>query len=163
VTGANEMQRGALTSPSGELNQMDHRSSSALALTVHSTFEWAAGRAQLRRWIADRAGDRDSNDVVLACGEAVDNAFEHGRSPVTIELQYEPEGDLEILVRDHGSWRVSVHQPPRGLGLPIMTALMDNVTIDTTNGTALRLSRRLSSRPEGESWSDRANPGPPKR
>ena len=157
------MQRDALPSLPGELNPMDHRSSDTLALTVHSTFEWAAGRVQLRRWMADRAGDGDSNDVLLACGEAVDNAFEHGRSPVTIELRFEPEGDLEIVVRDHGSWRVSVHQPPRGLGLPIMTALMDNVTIDTTDGTALRLSRRLSSRPEGESWSDRANPGPQTR
>ena len=62
---------------------------------------------------------------------------------------------LTIVVRDDGSWRVSAHQPPRGLGLPIMMALMDNVTVDTTDGTAIRLSRRLSSRPEGESWSDR--------
>jgi anti-sigma regulatory factor (Ser/Thr protein kinase) len=134
-----------------------------MALTVHSTMEWAACRTQLHGWIADRASDGDADDVLLACGEAVDNAFEHGRSPVAIDLAIRRDGILEIIVRDRGHWRVSVQPPPRGLGLPIMTALMDNVTFDTTNGTALRLSRRLSAPPEGESWTARANPGPPKR
>src|SRR5262245_55928539 len=157
------MLRAAIASSSGDHNPMDYRSSDSLALTVHSTLEWAARRAYLRQWIADRAGNGDADDVLLACGEAVDNSFEHGRSPVAIEVSLERGGILEIVVRDQGSWRVSVQAPPRGLGLPIMTALMDNVTIDTTNGTALRLSRRLTARPEGESWSSRANLGPPKR
>jgi anti-sigma regulatory factor (Ser/Thr protein kinase) len=52
-------------------------------------------------------------------------------------------GVLTIVVRDTGTWRVSAAVPPRGLGLPIMMALMDNVTVDTTDGTAIRLSRRL--------------------
>jgi anti-sigma regulatory factor (Ser/Thr protein kinase) len=142
---------------------MDHRSPDVLALTVRSTVEWAAHRGTVRRWVADRARDEDANDVLLACGEAVDNAFEHGRAPVMIELTSRADGILEIVICDRGSWRVSAHAPPRGLGLPIMTALMDNVTIDTTDGTALRLSRRLSDAPEGESWSERANPGAPKR
>jgi anti-sigma regulatory factor (Ser/Thr protein kinase) len=142
---------------------MDHQSSDSLALTVRSPMEWATRRASLRHWIADRAGNGDADDVLLACGEAVDNAFEHGRSPVTIELTIDPDFNLDIVVSDRGRWRVSMHPPPRGLGLPIITALMDNVAIDTTDGTALRLSRRLSALPKGESWSERANPGQPRR
>jgi anti-sigma regulatory factor (Ser/Thr protein kinase) len=153
------MTRAAITFLSGGVNPMIHRSPDVLALTVHSTLEWAAHRGSLRRWIADRSGAEAANDVLLASGEAVDNAFEHGRSPVTLESRYHADGKLEIVVRDRGSWRVSAQAPPRGLGLPIMTALMDNVTIDTTDGTALRLTRRLPARTEERSWTERSNPG----
>jgi anti-sigma regulatory factor (Ser/Thr protein kinase) len=157
------MLRSTPTPPSGDVSSIGQRPSGSLALTVHSTAEWATRRAHLRQWLADRGGEDGANDVLLACGEAVDNAFEHGRSPVTVDSTFGRNGVLQVVVRDHGSWQVSVNQPGRGLGLPIMTALMDNVTIDTTNGTALRLSRRFPARPEGESWSERANPGPPER
>jgi anti-sigma regulatory factor (Ser/Thr protein kinase) len=157
------MSRVASKFASGGVNPMEHRSPDVLALTVRSTLEWAAHRGSLRAWVVDRSSAEDANDVLLACGEAVDNAFEHGRAPVTIELTHRADGLLEIVVRDRGSWRVSAQAPPRGLGLPIVTALMDNVTIDTTDGTALRLSRRLSARTEGETWTERANPGPPNR
>ena len=89
--------------------------------------------------------DRDSNDVVLACGEAVDNAFEHGRSPVTIELSANQKATWRSWSATTEAGECPCISHRAGLGLPIMTALMDNVTIDTTNGTALRLSRRLSS------------------
>ena len=79
---------------------------------------------------------------MLACGEAVDNALEHGSPPVTVEMDWE-DALLTIVVRDAGTWRVSAQVPPRGLGLPIMMALMDNVSVDTTDGTAIRLSRRF--------------------
>ena len=148
------MLRAAVTSWTGNVHPMSHRSSTSLPLIMHSTGEWAKRRATLRQWIADRSSDADANDVLLACGEAVDNAFEHGRRPVSIELALRDEGVLEIVVRDTGKWRVSASAPPRGLGLPIMTALMDNVTIDTTHGTALRLSCRLSARREGEQWTE---------
>ena len=148
------MLRAAVTSWTGNVYPMSHRSSTSLPLTVHSTGEWAKRRATLRQWIADRSSEADADDVLLACGEAVDNAFEHGRSPVSIELALRDEGVLEIVVRDTGTWRVSASAPPRGLGLPIMTALMDNVAIDTTDGTALRLSCRLSATREGEQWTE---------
>ena len=79
---------------------------------------------------------------MLACGEAVDNALEHGTPPVSVEMSWD-DAVLTIVVRDSGTWRVSAQLPPRGLGLPIMMALMDNVTVDTTDGTAIRLSRRF--------------------
>jgi anti-sigma regulatory factor (Ser/Thr protein kinase) len=157
------MHHAAVTSPTGNLDPMSHRSTTSLPLIVHSTGEWAKRRATLRQGIADRSTEGEANDVLLACGEAVDNAFEHGRSPVSIEVALRDERVLEIVVRDTGKWRVSASAPPRGLGLPIMTALMDNVTIDTTDGTALRLSCRIAAKTEGEQWTESTNPDPPRR
>jgi anti-sigma regulatory factor (Ser/Thr protein kinase) len=128
---------------------MEHRLSESLAMTVESTATWSNRRAEVHQWVSHRIGSRPAEDAVLACGEAVDNAFEHGRTPVTIELSCEPGERLEIVVRDTGKWRVSAAAPARGLGLPIMTRLMDNVTIDTTDGTVVRLSLRRSATWEG--------------
>jgi anti-sigma regulatory factor (Ser/Thr protein kinase) len=122
---------------------MDQRTSVSLALTVSSRADLSHCRAEMRAWILQRVGDRASDDVVLACGEAIDNGLEHGKPPVTVELEWGDGDNLTVVVRDSGAWRVSAAQPPRGLGLPIMMALMDNVTVDTTDGTAVRLSRRL--------------------
>jgi anti-sigma regulatory factor (Ser/Thr protein kinase) len=128
-----------------ERDPMDHRPSDSLAMTVETTSVWSTRRAELQRWVSDRIGRRSSQDVLLACGEAVDNAFEHGQTPVTIELTCAPKDGLEIVVRDRGKWRVRSTAPPRGLGLPIMTSLMDNVAIDTTDGTVVRLSLGLKA------------------
>jgi anti-sigma regulatory factor (Ser/Thr protein kinase) len=125
------------------LRLMDHRPTDSLTLTLESRSDLATRRAEIRDWMRRRAQERDANDVVLACGEAVDNALEHGTPPVTVEMSWEGGDLLTIVVRDAGTWRVSAELPPRGLGLPIMMALMDNVTVDTTDGTAIRLSRRL--------------------
>jgi anti-sigma regulatory factor (Ser/Thr protein kinase) len=119
------------------------RTSVSLALTVSSRADLSQRRAEMRAWIRQRVDDRESDDVVLACGEAIDNGLEHGKPPVTVELDWSDGGELSVVVRDAGTWRVSPAQPSRGLGLPIMMALMDNVTVDTTDGTAVRLSRRL--------------------
>jgi anti-sigma regulatory factor (Ser/Thr protein kinase) len=121
---------------------MKLRSSGPLTLTVAARSELTRFRADVRGWIGHRAGARDVDDIVLACGEAVDNALEHGTPPATVTMGWE-DALLTIVVRDAGTWRVSTQVPPRGLGLPIMMALMDNVTVDTTDGTAIRLFRRF--------------------
>jgi anti-sigma regulatory factor (Ser/Thr protein kinase) len=122
---------------------MEQRTSVSLALTVSSPADLSQRRAEMRAWIRQRVGARESDDVVLACGEAIDNGLEHGEPPVTVNLAWDPGDVLNVVVRDTGAWRVSAALPPRGLGLPIMMALMDNVTVDTTDGTAVHLSRRL--------------------
>jgi anti-sigma regulatory factor (Ser/Thr protein kinase) len=122
---------------------MQHQTSVSLDLTVGSRADLSQRRAEIRAWIGQWVGDRESDDVVLACGEAIDNGLEHGKPPVTVKLDWTDGGLLNVVVRDAGAWSVSAAVPPRGLGLPIMMALMDNVTVDTTEGTAVRLSRRL--------------------
>jgi anti-sigma regulatory factor (Ser/Thr protein kinase) len=121
---------------------MERRTAVSLTLTVDSRADLSARRAEMSGWMRQYVNDRDSDDVLLACGEAVDNGLEHGRPPVTVEIGWDGIV-LAIVVRDTGTWRVSAAVPPRGLGLPIMMTLMDNVTVDTTDGTAIRLSRRL--------------------
>jgi anti-sigma regulatory factor (Ser/Thr protein kinase) len=122
---------------------MQHRTSVTLDLTVSSRADLSQRRAEMRAWLGQWVGDRESDDVVLACGEAIDNGLEHGKPPVRVKLDWDDGGILNVVVRDAGAWSVSASVPPRGLGLPIMMALMDNVTVDTTEGTAVRLSRRL--------------------
>lgn len=104
----------------------------------------------MRRWLGRRlSGDR-ADEVLLACGEAVDNALEHGAVPIVVELHWDggdgsADPSLDVAVRDAGTWRVAAQVVSRGLGIPIMMALMDSLTIDTTDGTAVRLSRRFEN------------------
>jgi anti-sigma regulatory factor (Ser/Thr protein kinase) len=128
---------------------MEQRARDSLMLTVDSRSSLSAQRAVIAEWVRQRADARVADDVLLACGEAIDNAIEHGAPPIEVEMACDDGGVLTIVVRDIGKWRVLAKVPSRGLGLPIMTALMDNVTIDTTDGTEIRLSRRIPLRTEG--------------
>lgn len=80
---------------------------------------------------------------MLASGEALANAAEHGEPPILVDLEWSAPLDLDVLIRDSGSWQASTRPTNRGRGLSIMTALMDTVTLDTTHGTSVRLSRRF--------------------
>ena len=93
---------------------MDQQTSVSLALTVSSRTDLSQRRAEMRAWIRQRVGDRESDDVVLACGEAIDNGLEHGKPPVTVELEWGDGDILTAVVRDTGAWRVSAVLPPRG-------------------------------------------------
>ena len=103
---------------------MEDRRSDSLALTVSSRSDLAERRADIRNWVNRHAEGQTADDVVLACGEAIDNALEHGTPPITVKHRLRrPTSVLTIVVRDTGNWRVSAAVPPRGLGLPIMMAL----------------------------------------
>jgi anti-sigma regulatory factor (Ser/Thr protein kinase) len=132
-----------LASMSEAVTVMDQRSSDSLTVSVESESHLRTRRAEIRAWLRRRTTDRHADDVLLACGEAVDNALEHGRPPVTVELSWVDRNGLAVVVHDSGEWIVSAAAPPRGLGFPIMMALMDMVTIDTTDGTAVRLTCRF--------------------
>ena len=74
------------------------------------------------------------------------NAIEHAYGPgdaeivVTAVLQ---DGAVEVAIHDTGSWRES-RSEHRGRGRSIMSALMDDVSIDTSPaGSTVRLRRRL--------------------
>jgi anti-sigma regulatory factor (Ser/Thr protein kinase) len=110
----------------------------------------AEARAHLRDWLlAASVGGDEVSDVLLAFGEAVANAVEHGHRangrPVQVSARIEGDDVLTITVRDEGSWRPRSGggEPHRGHGLVIMRTLMD-VEIDSDErGTAIQMRRRL--------------------
>ncbi len=118
-----------------------------LEITVSAARDLAAARAAVRSWLRGSIPGENVDEILLASGEAVANALEHGRTPISLSLSW-TDDTLDLTVRDSGGWRVSanaVHPKPprRGLGIPIMTALTDSLTFETTDGTTVKLSRRF--------------------
>ena len=85
--------------------------------------------------------------MLVAVTEAAANAIEHAYGPAdeTFEIEAEAasDGDVALVVRDHGRWR-----PPRGhnrgRGTLLMQELMDDFEVTTSDrGTEVRMRRRL--------------------
>jgi serine phosphatase RsbU (regulator of sigma subunit)/anti-sigma regulatory factor (Ser/Thr protein kinase) len=112
----------------------------------------APTRSALRSWLtlADLESDQIV-DVLVAAGEAVANAIEHGhrhRPEGRIRLSANALADmLQLTISDTGTWK-----PPeptknahRGRGVALMRSLMHDVTIDSqTAGTTIHLSARIA-------------------
>jgi anti-sigma regulatory factor (Ser/Thr protein kinase) len=117
----------------------------SLSISITAAHELVTARATLRDWLRAIIPVGQADEILLASGEALANALEHGRTPITLRLEW-VDSTLHLTVRDSGSWRVSA--PPsgrtRGLGIPIMTALTDSLTFETTDGTTVTLSRRFT-------------------
>jgi anti-sigma regulatory factor (Ser/Thr protein kinase) len=110
-------------------------------------------RQDLRAWLerADLPADV-VNDVTLACSEACANAVEHPRHAtrplVEIEAQRE-NGQLELCVRDFGSWNENTRSELRGRGLRLISELMDSLDVQRrADGTRLVMRRSFSPRRE---------------
>lgn len=120
--------------------------SGPLSLSITAARELAHARAALRGWLPTSIPVAQNDEVLLAIGEALANALEHGQTPITLRAEW-VDSTLHLTVRDAGPWRGSVDPPTRdrtrGLGIPIMTALTDNLTFETTDGTTVTLSRRF--------------------
>jgi serine/threonine-protein kinase RsbW len=116
-----------------------------LRLGVPTSAHAAQTRTRMRDWLRQRLPLERVDEVMLACGEAIDNALEHGRPPITVGLSWSGGGGgaLTVVVRDGGRWRVVGGGADRGMGIPIMMALMDSLTIETSEGTTVSLSRRF--------------------
>lgn len=91
-----------------------------------------------------------ASDVVLAVNEALANAAEFAyvtaQRPGVMHVRADYDGDeavLTVTVTDEGAWRSTDPQAPvrtRGRGIPLMRALTDRATIDSTStGTQVRL------------------------
>jgi integral membrane sensor domain MASE1/anti-sigma regulatory factor (Ser/Thr protein kinase) len=104
-------------------------------------------RRVLRRWLRQLdATPEETNEILVACGEACTNAIQHaygaGEGAVEVELSH-ADGAVELLVRDHGRWRPPGGQQG-GRGLPLMRGLMDAVEVERgAGGTTVRLRKRL--------------------
>jgi PAS domain S-box-containing protein len=97
----------------------------------------ASVRAQLRGWLRNSGvGTRIAQDVLVAAGEAIANAIEHGHRHHPAEQvrlrAVSTANQLRVTVTDRGRWRAT---PPgdrslRGHGIALMRALMQQVTIE---------------------------------
>ena len=109
---------------------------------------------QVRKFIREQAEEAGlsaatANDVILAVSEACANAVLHSGS-AEMAVEWEHQGDcVEIAVEDTGVFirRVPIPELERssGHGIPLMMALMDEVSVkegsERTPGTIVRLRR----------------------
>ena len=111
----------------------------------------APARAALREWLTSAGIDYDqAQDVLVAAGEAVTNAIEHGYRHTdggTIILQATSEVDLlRVTITDTGSWKPkdTKGNSHRGRGIQIMRALMEEVAIlPNGTGTTVHMAARI--------------------
>jgi serine phosphatase RsbU (regulator of sigma subunit)/GAF domain-containing protein/anti-sigma regulatory factor (Ser/Thr protein kinase) len=112
----------------------------------------APTRTALRSWLT-RAGVHSDqiHDVLIAAGEAVANAIEHGhrdRPEGIISLRATVLSDqVQFTIADSGSWKAPqpVAEAHRGRGITLMRALMQDIAINPdTTGTTVHLSARIT-------------------
>ena len=112
----------------------------------------AGSRAALRSWLTRaQVTPVQAHDVLIAAGEAVANAIEHGhrdRPDGMIRLRATALADeVRVTIVDTGAWKPP--QPAanadRGRGITLMRALMHDVAIDPeSSGTTVHLSARIT-------------------
>jgi anti-sigma regulatory factor (Ser/Thr protein kinase) len=98
-------------------------------------------------------GGEEVSEIVLAVGEAVNNAVEHAGSPHDFSISCEFDGyKLLIRIEDHGTGftpqTVAAKRAmlqPRGLGIYIMNRLMDKAefAFKPGDGTVLTLEKHI--------------------
>jgi len=104
-------------------------------------------RRELRNWLQTAGvGGDDTDDILVAVGEALTNAIEHGHDsdggPIDMSAEY--QGGRHVFhIGDHGTWKVPVDSNgSRGRGLTMMGQLMDEVEItQRDSGTLVTLTK----------------------
>ena len=113
-----------------------------LDLTLTGPAELVEFRRLLRRWAKLRMGsDRDADDVLVAVGEAVTNALQHGAPPVRVRA-WTADDLARVHVHDRGSTPIRAtagyDRPPpelgHGYGLWLARRLADVVATHTDDG-----------------------------
>ncbi|MGE0216347.1 SpoIIE family protein phosphatase [Mycolicibacterium sp.] len=111
--------------------------------------ELAASRSVLRRWLTTAGVNAEQTlDVLIATGEALANAIEHGHRHLTgglVTLRATVLADrLHVTVTDTGSWKPPVAAAHRGRGIALMRGLMHDVTIEPdAAGTTVHMHARI--------------------
>jgi anti-sigma regulatory factor (Ser/Thr protein kinase) len=93
--------------------------------------ELASFRTDLRMWLRERVTEAIVGDALLAVGEAVVNAIEHGHRSgreghVNVSIVQFVDGSLFAQVTDDGTWRPPDGNDERGRGTGIMRALSES-------------------------------------
>ncbi|MFY9934117.1 MAG: SpoIIE family protein phosphatase, partial [Streptosporangiaceae bacterium] len=117
----------------------------------------ASVRSRLRGWLqACDVGVSMAQDVLVAAGEAIANAIEHGHrgSPgALVRLRAVSTADqVRLTVSDRGRWRSASpgDRTLRGHGIALMKALMQQVTIEPgPAGTTVDMYIRIGGAPNG--------------
>lgn len=109
-------------------------------------------RRKLQDWLTERGvSKREQFDVLLAASEAFANAVEHPQLPAAaiVDVEAHVDGDdLQLTIRDYGSWRDERERSEGGMGFPIMWTVMQEVEVDSQReGSTITLRRRLGSLP----------------
>lgn len=107
-------------------------------------------RAELKGWLTRAGMDADQTlKVLIATGEALANAIEHGhRQPTggSIRLRAVALADrVHVTIVDAGSWKPPVKAAHRGRGIALMRALMQDVTIQPrATGTTVHMHTKIA-------------------
>ena len=110
----------------------------------------------MRGFLADTSlSDDEIEDLLLAASEAANNAVEHAQEPtepffdVCTEVN---DGEVTIVIQDHGGWRQPTSPSDRGRGLAMMRALADTTVTARLNGTVVTIRSRCAGRFRTPLW-----------
>jgi anti-sigma regulatory factor (Ser/Thr protein kinase)/GAF domain-containing protein len=129
-----------------------YRHPAPLDLTFPADAEYLAPtRTALRDWLTKNRVERgQAMKLLMAVGEAVANAIEHGHranpngmislSAVALSNQ------VQVTISDTGSWRPPLqNNSHRGRGTALMRSLMQHVTVETgASGTVVQLTAKIA-------------------
>ena len=111
----------------------------------------ASSRAALRSWLTQAGVEPDQIvSVLIAAGEAVANAIEHGhrdRPEGIVSLHATALVDrLQVTVTDTGTWKAPLKADiSRGRGIGLMQGLMEDFTIHSDDaGTTVHMNARIT-------------------
>jgi anti-sigma regulatory factor (Ser/Thr protein kinase) len=147
---------GILTPMSPQAPQATNTDNNSFAVRVSAAPEYVANsRHQFGHWLNDIAiASSRVHDILVAVGEAVTSAMEHGSrfnpiQPVLV-LASVRDGTPTVMVCHHGRWVNPPSAAPtayhhRGLGLLIIKGLINDVDIDDSpHGTQITMQFDVS-------------------
>ncbi len=108
-------------------------------------------RAQVARWAARLGLSADAvDDIVLATHEALANVADHAYPEGDGEAELDArcvDGEVHVVVRDHGNWQTPRDSGWRGRGMVIIAGLAERVDVQRAEaGTCIAMRWSLPER-----------------